>query len=277
MSLFWMAVWGVGIYFVLQRWVTLYVLCRYYGVKPIPPAEIPSLSATLRQGWKALLVPIIIFVPLFLDFKFGATFFTERLGKAGAKAFSDSVILFTPGLAAAYTIFISRRSIPGGPGIVNMYNMFKDAVKGIVPVSATIYFAYSISYLFGGMKVGPAMGKFIQSLGMNFWELALFIPIFFAFLGMILPGSSQIAIFGTGVVGAMAAMGVNPVLATSVLPALTSALEGMTPPLALCMFTAMGIAGSGFLETSRLTFVWVIAHSLVAVLLLVGFLPAFFI
>ncbi len=275
MSAFWMVTWAVGIYFVLQRWITLYGLCRYYKVEPVPASELPSLKETLRQGWKALLVPLIIFVPLFLDFKYGSTFFTERLGKAGAKSFSDSVILFTPGLAAAYTILIARRNIPGGLGLNSLFIAFKTAVKGIVPVSATIYFAYSISYLFGGMKVGPAMGQYIHSLGMNSWQLSLFIPLFFAFLGMILPGSSQIAIFGTGVVGAMATMGVNPVLATSILPAVTSALEGMTPPLALCMFTAMGIAGSGFVETSRLTFIWVIAHALVAVLLLEGLLPLF--
>lgn len=146
----------------------------------------------------------------------------------------------------------------------------------LISVAVTVYFAYSISDLFGAIKVGPAMGQFIQSLGLNSWQLALVIPLFTTFLGMVLPGSSQIAIFGTGIVGGMAALGANPLLAAAMLPAITGALEGMTPPLALSMYAAMGISGSGFVETSKLAFVWVIAHALVAVLLLGGLLPVLF-
>lgn len=276
MSSFWMVVWGIGIWFIVQRIVTLWAFAMYYDVKPMPASEIPPLGETLKKSWKALLLPLIIFVPLYLDFKYNASFFTARLGKAGAKAFSGSVILFTPGIAALYALIISRKEIPGGPGLVNLFSTFKNAVKGVVPVAITVYFAYSISYLFGAMKVGPAMGEYIQSLGLNSWQLAFFIPLFTAFLGMILPGSSQIAIFGTGIVGGMAALGANPLLCAAMLPAITGALEGMTPPLALSMYAAMGISGSGFMETSKLAFVWVFAHALVAVLLLGGILPILF-
>lgn len=276
LSAFWMAVWGLGIWFVIQRIITLLTFAMYYDVKAMPASEIPPLGETLKKGWKALLLPLIIFIPLYLDFKYNGSFFTARLGKAGAKAFSSSVILFTPGVAAVYALIISRKQIPGGPGLANLFNTFKDAVKGVVPVAITVYFAYSISDLFGAMKVGPAMGQYIQSLGFNSWQLALFIPIFTAFLGMILPGSSQIAIFGTGIVGGMAALGVNPFLCAAMLPAITGALEGMTPPLALSMYAAMGISGSGFLETSKLALIWVFAHALIAVLILGGILPVLF-
>lgn len=276
LSSFWMVVWGVGIWFVLQRVLTLLCFASYYKVNPMPANEVPKIGAALKKGWKALLLPILIFLPLYLDFKFNASFFTARLGKTGAKAFSSSVILFTPGIAAAFALIVSRKDVPGGIGPVNMFNIFKDGVKGVVPVAATIYFAYSISYLFGAIKVGPAMGEYIQSLGLTTWQLALFIPLFTAFLGMVLPGSSQIAIFGTGIVGGMAALGVDPLLAAAMLPAVTGSLEGMTPPLALCMYTAMGISGSGFVETSKLALMWVGLHILIAVLIFGGLLPILF-
>lgn len=276
LSSFWMVVWGVGIWFILQRVITLLGFAYYYKVNPMPANEVPKIGAALKKGWKALLLPILIFLPLYLDFKFNASFFTARLGKAGAKAFSSSVILFTPGIAAAFALLVSRKDVPGGIGPVNMFNIFKDGVKGVVPVAATIYFAYSISYLFGAMKVGPAMGEYIQTLGLTKWQLALFIPLFTAFLGMVLPGSSQVAIFGTGIVGGMAALGVDPLLAAAMLPAITGSLEGMTPPLALCMYTAMGISGSGFVETSKLALVWVGLHILFAVLIFGGLLPILF-
>ena len=277
LSTFWMAVWGIGLWFVVQRAITLWGFSKYYQVQPMPAAEIPNLVQTVKEGWPALLVPLLIFLPLYLDFKFNSSFFFSRLGKTGAKAFSDSVILFTPGLAAAYALVIARKNIPGGGSFINLYRMFKGAVKGVVPVAATIYIAYSISYLFGDLKVGAAMGQYIQSLGMNSWQLAIFIPVFTCFLGMVLPGSSQVVIFGAGIVGSLAAMGVNPLLAAAILPAITGALEGMTPPLALCMYTAMGISGSGLVETSKNALIWVFIHLIFAILILMGLLPVLWI
>ena len=277
LSSFWMAVWGVGIWFILQRFITLYLFCRKYKVSPVPKEEIPSIGETFRKGWKALLVPVLIFLPLFLDFKFGDTFFKARLGEAGAKAFSSSVILFTPGVAAIYSLIISRKQLPGGLNLKSLFEMFKKGIEQITPVAATVYFAYCISNLFGDANVGASLGDYVASFNMSKLQLVIFFPIFTTFLGMILPGSSQIAIFGVGIIGALSAVGVNPILIAAMLPAITGALEGMTPPLALAMYAAMGIAGSKMKETSILALIWVFAHLTVAIVILAGILPVPFI
>lgn len=276
MSSFWMAVWGVGIWFILQRFITLFLFCRKYKVSPVPKEEIPKIGETLKKGWKALLVPLLIFLPLYLDFKFKDTFFTNRLGE-GAGAFSSSVILFTPGVAAIYSLIISRDEIEGGFSLSNIFNTFKKGIAQITPVAATVYFAYCISNLFGDADVGATLGEYVASFEMSKWQLVLFFPIFTTFLGMILPGSSQIAIFGAGIVGALAAVGINPILIAAMLPAITGALEGMTPPLALAMYAAMGIAESKMKETSILALVWVFAHLAVAIIMLAGIIPVPFI
>lgn len=277
LSSFWMAVWGVGIWFILQRFITLYLFCRKYKVSPVPKEEIPSIGETFRKGWKALLVPVLIFLPLFLDFKFGDTFFKARLGEAGAKAFSSSVILFTPGVAAIYSLIISRKQLPGGLNPKSLFEMFKKGIEQITPVAATVYFAYCISNLFGDADVGASLGDYVASFNMSKLQLVIFFPIFTTFLGMILPGSSQIAIFGVGIIGALSAVGVNPILIAAMLPAITGALEGMTPPLALAMYAAMGIAGSKMKETSILALIWVFIHLAVAIVILAGILPVPFI
>ena len=61
LSQFWMVVWGVGIWLIVQRALTLYGLCRYYKVESVPKEERPSISETFKQGWKSLIVPLIIF------------------------------------------------------------------------------------------------------------------------------------------------------------------------------------------------------------------------
>lgn len=276
LSNFWIVVWMIGIWFVLQRVIVLYGFCRYYNVSAMPKEEIPNTMEVLKKGWKALLIPLIIFLPLYLDFKFGPTFITNRLGVEGAKAFSNSVILFTPGVAAIYTLLISRNENKEKYNLKRLFSLFKNGVEQIIPVAATIYFAYSLSELFGDANIGVTFGDFIGTFNMNKWQLIIFFPLFTTFLGMFLPGSSQIVIFGSVIVGGLVAVGVNPILAAAMLPAITGALEGMTPPLALAMYAAMGIAHSNMKETSILAIFWVVAHLLVAMLILARILPIIF-
>ena len=273
LSNFWMVVWGIGIWLILQRVVTMYAFVRYYKVEAIPKEERPNIGETLKKGWKALVVPFLIFLPLFLDFQLKDTFFTNRLGADGAAALSSCVILFTPGVAAIYALIISRDNIEGGLKPSALFKLFKRGVAQIVPVAATVYFAYCLSELFGDANVGATLGDYIASFNMSRVQLAIFFPIFTCFLGMFITGSAQVAIFGTAIIGGLAAVGVNPLLAAAMLPAITGSLEGMTPPLALAMYTAMGIAKSKMKETSILALIWVGCHLLFSILILAGILP----
>ena len=78
MPQYWMLLWGVAIWFILQRIVTLYLMCRYYKVEPMDKADVPRLSESLKRGWKAVFLPIIVFVPFLLTSKFDY-FFIDRL------------------------------------------------------------------------------------------------------------------------------------------------------------------------------------------------------
>ena len=62
-------------------------------------------------------------------------------------------------------------------------------------------------------------------------------------------------------------------LIEAILPAITGAMEGMTPPLALCMYTAMGIAESPLKETTNNALVWVGLHYAMSVICMLGILP----
>jgi len=79
MSQYWLLLWGVAIWFVAQRIITLYLMCRYYKVEKMKKEDIPSLRASLKNGWKAIFLPLIVFTPFFLSSKFDE-FFASRLG-----------------------------------------------------------------------------------------------------------------------------------------------------------------------------------------------------
>lgn len=274
LSVFWVAVWGVGIWFIIQRFLTLLAFCYYYKVEPMAPSELPSLKKAFREGWPALFVPLIIFLPLLIDAKFPGLI-SGRVGADGAKAFSKTILLFTPGLAFLYSLYLGRNEVEGGPTLSSIFNMLKKSFTGITPVAATVYFAYAIAYIYKDIGMSNTVSDWILGFGMSKAALVVFIPIFTAFLGMLLPGSSQIAIFGGTFLTIFAAVGINPLLGAAMLPAITGAMEGMTPPLALAMYAAMGISGSGFVETSKLAFVWIGCHLLVAILVFSGLLPVF--
>ncbi len=267
-STFWIACWGVALWFILQRIVTVAVFCKYYKVKPMDKQDLPSIRQTLKKGWKNLLLPVIILLPFALDSLLKTGFYTDRLG-SGASNMSSCLLLFTPGLAAIYALAVNSKKIKP----LELVEVIKKSVSGIVPVGATIFFAYCISNLFSSTNVGVKIGEYIQSWNLSAVALAFIIPAVTAILGMVLPGSAQTKIFGGTIIAVLAAAGVNPLLAAVMLPVITGAMEGMTPPLALCMYTAMGIAGSKLKETTINCLIWVGIHYLLAVACLLGLLP----
>jgi len=267
-STFWIACWGVALWFILQRILTTFMFCKYYKVKAMPKEDLPSLRKTLKEGWANLLLPVIILLPFVLDYFFKATFFTDRLG-AGASNMSSCILLFTPGIAAIYAILVNRKKFE----VKSLVETMKKSVSGIVPVGTTIFFAYCISNLFSATSVGTEIGTFIQGWNLPVVALAFIIPLVTAVLGMVLPGSAQTKIFGTTIIAIFAAAGANPLLVAVMLPVITGAMEGMTPPLALCMYTAMGIAGSKMKETTLNCLIWVGLHYALSVACLLGLLP----
>lgn len=270
----WMvAAYSIGVWFFVQRWLTLYVLCRVYKVQPIPATEIPSFKKSLKSGWATLFIPIIIFLPLFLDAQ-AKDWLLGRIGESGSGAYSSSVLMFTPGLAGAYAVLIGRKSLAKRKEFLSkMLSTFSGSLQQVVPIAVTIYFAYATSQAFSGIGAEKAIEEWFVSLGLSITLLIIIIPIFFMALGMVLPGTAQVAILGGAVIAAASALGGDPILFAALLPAMTGALEGMTPPLALGMYVAMGIANSDFTKTVKLSVIWVILHLILCMILLTGILP----
>ena len=267
-STFWIAMWGVAIWFILQRILTVFVFCHIYDIKPMDASDIPDIKPILKKNWPNLLLPFIILGPFILDYFFKSTLFVDRLG-AGANNLSSSLLLITPGIAAVYALIVCGKRMKLGA----LIDVLSRSVTGIVPVGATIFFSYCISNLFSTSSIGAIIGAYIQTLNISFVGLCLLIPLITAVLGMVLPGSAQTKIFGSTIIAVYAAAGGNPLLAAVMLPVITGAMEGMTPPLALCMYAAMGIAGSKMKETTMNVFVWIGLHYALSVLCLLGILP----
>ncbi len=269
-SQYWLLLWGIALWFILQRILTLYFMCRYYKVQPMKAENIPSFRESIRKGWKAIFLPIIVFLPFLLDSKCSG-FFAARL-LSGSKSLSNSILLIVPSLIVVCGILLSGRETMRRMTLRSMYEDICGHMLRIVPTAALVMFAYFVSNALEAVNVGAAIGDFIQSLHISYLALVLLIPLFTAILGMLIPGSTQVKIFGSTIITVLAAGG-NPMLAAGMLPCICGAMHGVTPPYAVCVYTAMGIADAPLKETLSNCAVWILIHYLLSVIVLLGFLP----
>lgn len=271
LSQYWLLLWGVALWFVLQRIITLYFMCRYYKVEPMQKADIPNFKQSVKHGWKAVFLPIIVFLPFLLTSEF-ADFFTARLG-AGASALNNSLLLFIPSLIVICGILLSGKDTIRKMTLPNMCQEIHNGMRKVVPTAALVLFAYFVSNVFEDLNVEVAIGEFISSLNMSRVALCFLIPLFTAVLGMLLPGSTQVKIFGGIIISIMAAAGSNPMLIAAMLPCICGAMHGVTPPYCACVYTGMGIAQAEMKPTLLNCMIWVVIHYALSVVIMLELLP----
>lgn len=268
---FWIVLWGISLWFILQRLLMVFLFCKHYKVEPMKKEDLPSFRQTLKEGWQGLLLPIIILLPFLLDYLFSATFFTSRLGAAGAKALSSGLLLFIPGVSVFYTCLIAKDKKQVTPH--GMATMFAKAVKTIAPSVGVCVIGYMIGAMFDDLNVAGEMETFITGVHFSKLGLVLFICLFTCFLGMVIPGSSLVVIFGSAFIASFAAVGIDPLLGAAMLPCICGVMCGITPPLGLGMYAGITLAESDFGKTFKNNLWWVATQFIMQVIVLMGWLP----
>lgn len=268
---FWIVLWGISLWFILQKLITVFAFCKYYKVKAMEKEDLPDFKTSLKENWEGLLLPIIILLPFVFDYFFKDTFFTARLGKDGAKYLSNSLLLFIPGISALFTCLIAKDKKQVTPH--NIAKMFATGVKSISPAIGVCIIGYMIGALFSDLNVAEDMKTFILNIEFNKFGLVVFISILTCFLGMVIPGSSLVVIFGSVFIATLASVGVDPVLAAAMLPCICGVMCGITPPLGLGMYAGMSLAESDFSKTFKNNLWWVAAQFAMEVIVLMGWLP----
>lgn len=268
---FWVVCWGVSLWFILSRFLQLFVFCRYYKIKPMAKEDIPNLKETVKQGWSGLLLPVIILFPFVFDAVFNASFLTARLGAAGAKHFSSSLLIFVAGVVSLYGILIAKNRKEMTPKAI--VSLFADKVKSLAPTVATCVFGYMIGALFTDLDVGNQLKLAFESMQIGRVALAFVIPLLTCFLSMVIPGSSIVVMLGSAFISIFASAGTDPLLVAAMLPCICGVMCGITPPFALGMYAGMAIAKSDFAKTLKNDLWWVAVQYILEVIVLLGWLP----
>ena len=268
---FWIVLWGISAWFIIQRLVMVWTFCKYYKVKPMEKSDLPSIKETLKSGWQGLFLPVIILLPFVVDYLFKDNFFTYRLGETGAKYFSSSILLFIGGISAIYACLICRDK--SMVKISSLAKMYADAVKTIAPSIGVCVFGYMIGSLFGDLNVAEELGDIIASWQFGKLGTVTAVCLITCFMGMVIPGSSLVVIFGSVFIVVLEKVGCNPFLTAAMLPCICGVMCGITPPLGLGMYAGMTLAESDFSKTFKNNLWWVAAQFVLEVVILMGWLP----
>ncbi|MDO5479790.1 MAG: TRAP transporter large permease subunit [Clostridia bacterium] len=268
---FWIILWGIAFWFILQRIVMIWAFCKYYKVKPMQKEDIPSFKETVKEGWQGLFLPVIILLPFVLDYLFKDNFFTARLGADGAKYLSSSLLLFIGGISSIYACLICKDKNLVKPG--NIAKMFGDAVKSIAPAIGVCVFGYMIGSLFADLNVAEELGDIIAAWQFGKFGTVVAVCLITCFMGMVIPGSSLVVIFGSVFIIVLEKVGCNPILVAAMLPCICGVMCGITPPLGLGMYAGMSLAESDFMKTFKNNLWWVAAQFVMQVVVLMGWLP----
>ena len=268
---FWIVLWGISFWFIAQRLLMVWAFCKHYDVKPMRKDELPDLKETLKVGWQAMLLPVVILLPFVLDAAFADNFFVDRLGADGAKYLSKSVLLFTAGISSLYACLIAKDKAAITPN--KLAKMFAGGVKSISPAIGVCVFGYMIGAMFEDLGVAEALGALMSTWNFGKFGMVLAICAITCVMGMVVPGSSQVVIFGPVFITLLANVGCNPLLAAAMLPCICGVMCGITPPLGLGMYAGMTIAESDFSKTFKNNLWWVAAQFILQVAVLMGWLP----
>ena len=267
---FWMIMWGMALWLILQRIITLIIYIKKNRIGPISKEDRPDLKAAVKKGWKAIFLPVLILLPFLLDSGL-KPFYQSRLGNAGASMLSGSLLVLIPSIASAYVILIAKdKSFLKKDKWIRF---FSDAVMQIVPVAIIVFAGFALGELFDDIGVGAAIGAVLAGATIPRWFVIFVVPIVWMILGMFLEPLMILLMVGETVILLAASVGINPILMAAASIAMGHVMANMTPPFATTFFVCMGIAEADFVKSTKMVAVWCVAQYICVVLIMLGILP----
>ena len=273
-SQFWLFAWPVSFWLIIQRFITLFIVIRRNKVTPIPKEDRISLSFALKSGWKTLLLPVMMILPFIFANTCTDTIVARQLGTEAANQFSAFVLLTVPCIAfvLAILLWINKGNKFSCKAVLGM---IEDGTTTVAPIILMTFSGFAMANLLNDINLASDIVAQFQDMNIPAWAIIIIGPLIFTVLGMFMESSSVYFLLGPVFIPLAISVGINPMLAAMMVNVMCNAMGQLSPPFALCLLVATGIAESDFKETSAQAFFWCGPQYIAIVLMLAGFLPMF--
>lgn len=268
-STFWVAMYGVSAVLFVHRIVQMYAMQYAFKERQNCGLAVLKLSEAWKKGWKSFMLVFVILVPFIVD-NTCEDIIVRLLGETSAKHFSGSVLIFTPAVATFYSLLISKNKSISIPILAK--EVAKD-LRQIAPLCIMLFFSYSVSALLDSVEATANLDILVSQNTLDFIPMLIVLIAVATLLGMFMAGTAMIPLLGPIYIATLTSYGVSPVLAAAILPAMFVSLGQMTPPFAVCLYAAMGIANAEFDKMCIHAIIWSAGQILVIFLMLVGIVP----
>lgn len=268
-SQFWILMWGISLWFILQRVLTLAVRVKMLGIKPVPKDQLPDLKQALKKGWKALFLPVLIFACFLFDNQFNSTFIADRLGTEGAAIFSGALLAVIPAVASLYALLISHKKFK----VLELPKLFYGEIPQIAPCVIMTGAGFALGSAFGDTGLNEVITELVSGHAIPKVAVLIGIPLVYTILGMFFEGLSINYMIGTTCIILGYSVGINPILMGGMLAVLSHAQGQMTPPFALTFYIPMSMAKADFMKMTKEVAIWCTVQFVFIVAVLAGLFP----
>lgn len=226
------------------------------------------------QAWKQGRVPILIYLGALIPI--GVTIgplasFLENATEVGEAMGDISIITWIPILIILFAVLIGWKKIPKtGRGL---YELIAGSIPRLAPIGVLLFFAIAASSVLTELGLARDIEDTLNGLDLPRWVLVAIVVVLIALIAGPLSSTATVSAIGQVSMLSMIAVGIDPVLAITVV-LVAASTEGSSPPASAPIFIASGIVKA----KPEATFVPLIIYyllpvMLIAVLVGIGVLP----
>lgn len=227
-----------------------------------------------REAWQGGRVPVLIYlgalIPIAVTVGPLAAFFENQT--AIGEAIGDvSIISWIPILITLFALIIGWKQVPkSGRGI---YDLVVGSMPRLAPIGTLLFFAIAASSVLTDLGLANDIETTLDELSLAPWVLVTVVVVLIALIAGPLSSTATVSAIGQVSMLSMIAVGVDPVLAITVV-LVAASTEGSSPPASAPIFIASGIVKAKPESTFVPLIVYYLAPILImAVLVGVGILP----
>ncbi|MCF2573990.1 TRAP transporter large permease subunit [Brevibacterium sp. UCMA 11754] len=226
------------------------------------------------QAWKQGRVPILIYlgalIPIAVTIGPLASFL-ENATEVGDAMGDISIITWIPILIILFAVLIGWKKIPKTRR--GLYELIAGSIPRLAPIGVLLFFAIAASSVLTELGLARDIESTLNGLDLPKWVLVAIVVVLVALIAGPLSSTATVSAIGQVSMLSMIAVGIDPVLAITVV-LIAASTEGSSPPASAPIFIASGIVKA----RPETTFVPLIVYyllpvMLIAVLVGIGVLP----